>query len=94
MANEDKPKQDCSAGLKALENDSVPSEYPKSANPGNVIARCKNKDCNSAIDFGFVIDMATWIEKFKPQELACPNPTCKLKALYSPRDLVPVPAKR
>jgi hypothetical protein len=101
MANEDKPKQDYSAGQEALassntktESDNASSEYPKLLIPGNVLAPCKNKGCTSAIDFGFVADTATWIEKFKPRELICPNPKCKLKALYSPSDLVPIPVIR
>lgn len=99
MANEDKPAPDCTPGLKTLANpvetadhgNTATSEYGKSPNPGNVITHCKN-GCNSAIDFGFVIDMVTWIEGFKPQEFICP--TCKLKALYSRSDLVPIPAKK
>ena len=94
MANSDNPKPDTSAGLKALKSDSIPPEYPKSEIPGFVVAPCKNKDCTSAIDFGFVIDTVTWIENFKPTQLTCPNPICKLQAQYFSSDLVPVTAKR
>jgi hypothetical protein len=97
MVDDDKAKPNISAGLNALKSphaqaDDNASKYPQSPNPGNIVAPCKNKECTSAIDFGFVIDMATWIENFEPQELTCQNPNCKLKTLYFRRDLVPVPA--
>ena len=74
-----------------MTNEDKPTEYPASPMPGNVVAHCKNKDCNAAIDFGIVYDTATWIEGFKPEELTCP--VCKLTALYSRSDLVAYPAK-
>ena len=99
MANEDKPKPDLEAGLKALatpttsaEQVTDSSEYGKTPSPGNVTAPCKTEGCSSAIDFGFVYDTVTWIEKFEPIEFPCP--TCNLKARYSSSDLVPHLAKR
>ncbi len=93
MTNHSKPKPDFDAGVKALatpttnaEQVTDSSDYGKTPTPGNVTAPCKTEGCSSAIDFGFVYDTVTWIEKFKPTELTCP--TCNLKALYSSSDLV------
>ena len=93
MTNEDKPDPEFEAGVEALAKGlpEAPSEYPKSASPGNVIARCKTDGCTSAIDFGFCYDTSTWIEEFKPVTIECPS--CKQEHRYSSTDLVPVPSK-
>jgi len=90
MANEDKPKQDYSAGLKALETPATEkTDYGKNPLPGSVKVPCKNKDCTAAIESGFVYNIAEWIEGFISKERTCPG--CNSKAVYSRDDVVPVP---
>jgi hypothetical protein len=92
MANEHKPKSDCSSGTEALRS-AIPNaeknEYGMNPSPGSIKVPCKNKDCTAAVESGFVYNMAEWIEEFVSNERTCP--VCKAKAVYSRDDVVPVP---
>jgi hypothetical protein len=99
MANDDKPKPDLEAGLKALttprtraEQVTDSSDYGKTPMPGIVAVPCKNTKCTAAVESGFVWNMEEWIAGFLAKEYTCP--ACNSTARYSREDVVPLPSKR
>jgi hypothetical protein len=92
MANEDKPKQDCSPSLKALATpgcNAEKSDYGKNPLPGSVIVPCKNEQCTGAVESGLVFNVEEWIDKFISMERECPF--CHSTAIYSRDDVEVVP---
>ena len=92
MTNEDKPKQDYSAGQNALATpgpDTEKSDYGKNPLPGSVIVPCKNEQCTGVVESGFVFNVEEWIAKFISKERECP--ICHSKAIYSRNDVEAVP---
>jgi hypothetical protein len=55
---------------------------------GNPIIKLR---CGHTIDWGFVYDVEDWADKFKEQEITCPD--CSDKGQYSRENLVLIPAK-
>ena len=88
MKKEDKADLIMDAGLKALatpkttaQQKTDSSEHGKIPMPGSVVVPCKNKNCNAAIESGFVYNTEEWIEKFIAKERTCP--ACGSAAVYS-----------